>query len=81
MPPLFAIETASIGQSGVDLLVDQVHQQFSALRLGRFHLISGHAKLIKDDQDGLDVRIVDGTWADELDLGVRHTPSTFAGTR
>ncbi len=78
-----ATELASICQNGVDLLVDQVHQRFSALRLEAFHLISGDALIVDDDADGVADRIIDGSWAAELNLGMglRHTPATFLGAR
>jgi len=46
----------------------QVRRQFSALRLEAFHLISGDAKIVDDDRDGIAGRIGDGTRAAKLDL-------------
>lgn len=76
-------ELASICQAGVDILIDQLHQSFAALRIDAFHLASGTATIVDDDQDGVADRIVTGTWAAELNLGLglRHTPATFTGAR
>jgi len=56
---------------------DPLHQQFSALRLEVFHLISGHAKLVDDDQDGIADHIVDG--AGPCRARSRHGPTPHAG--
>ena len=57
--------------------------QFAAFRIDVFHFISGDARFVDDNQDGVADRIVDGNWDAEMNLGLglRHTPATFTATR
>ena len=76
-------ELASICQGGLDAIVNAVHAKFSEQRFDVLHFATGAAKLVDDDQDGVADRLVEGTWAAELNLGMglRHAPATFTGTR
>jgi hypothetical protein len=48
-----------------------------------FHMISGDARLVDDDSDGIADRIVEGKWDSELNwgIGLRKAPAVFEATR
>jgi hypothetical protein len=73
----------AVCEGGLDALVDQVHQRIAAFRLDVFRFITGAARLVDDDQDGVADRIVDGTWDSEMNLGMglRRAPATFTAAR
>jgi hypothetical protein len=76
-------ELLAICELGLDAMVNQVHARFAALRLDVFRFVTGNARLIDDDADGLADRIVDGTWDSEMNLGLglRRAPASFEGAR
>jgi hypothetical protein len=67
----------------LDAMVDEIHSRFSGLNLEAFHMISGAARLVDDDADGVADRIVDGRWDSEMNLGLglRKAPASFSATR
>lgn len=73
----------AVCEGGLDAIVDQLHQRLAAFRLDVFRFVSGEARLVDDDQDGVADRISDGTWDAEMNLGLglRHAPATFSATR
>ncbi len=76
-------QLAAICEGGLDALVDEVHARLAAYRIDVFHFLSGAARLVDDDQDGVADRIADGTWDAEMNLGLglRKAPATFSATR
>lgn len=76
-------ELKAICEGGLDAMVDTVHDRLAAMRADVFRFISGSARLVDDDQDGVADRIVDGTWDGEMNLGMglRKAPATFTATR
>lgn len=76
-------ELEAICEGGLDALVGIVRDQLAAYNVDVFRFITGEARLVDDDQDGIADRIVNGTWDAEMNLGLglRHTPATFTGTR
>ena len=73
----------AVCEGGLDALVEQVHQRIAAFRLDVFRFITGAARLVDDDQDGVADRIIDGTWDSEMNLGMglRRAPATFTAKR
>lgn len=73
----------AICEGGLDAIVNEVHARLAAFRIDVFRFITGAARLVDDDQDGVADRIVDGAWDAEMNLGLglRHAPATFTGTR
>jgi hypothetical protein len=69
--------------NSLDAMVEEIHDRFAALNMEAFHMISGEAKLVDDDADGVGDRIIDGRWDSELNigLGLRKAPSVFSATR
>lgn len=69
--------------SSLDAMVEEIHSRFAALDLEAFHMISGSARLVDDDSDGVADRIVDGVWDSEMNigLGLRKAPSVWSATR
>ncbi len=67
----------------LDAMVNEIHNRFAALNMEAFHMISGEARLVDDDADGIGDRIVDGRWDSEMNLGLglRKAPSVFSATR
>lgn len=76
-------ELTSICNGGLDAIVNTIHAKIAAFRVEAFHVISGDAQLVDDNQDGVADRITDGHWDAEMNLGMglRHTPATFSATR
>lgn len=72
-----------ICEGGLDAIVNLAHNAMAANKIEALHLISGSARLVDDDGDGVGDRLVDGTWDAEMNLGLglRHTPATFEGER
>jgi len=72
-----------ICEGGLDALVAQVHDRLAEFKLDVFRFITGEARLVDDDQDGVADRIVDGTWDAEMNLGLglRKAPATFSAAR
>jgi len=67
----------------LDAMVNEIHSRFAALNMEAFHMITGDAKLVDDDADGVADRIVDGVWDSEMNLGLglRKAPSVWSATR
>jgi hypothetical protein len=67
----------------LDAMVNEVHNRFAALNMEAFHMITGSARLVDDDADGIADRIVDGIWDSQMNLGLglRKAPSTWTATR
>lgn len=77
-------ELTALCEQGLDLLVDEMHAQFSALRFDAIRLAHGQATLADGPvPDGRADALVDGVWQASLDLGQgpREVPATFTGTR
>jgi hypothetical protein len=55
-----------------------MHARFAALHLDVFRFITGNARLVDEDLDGIADKIVDGRWDGELNmgLGLRKAPAT-----
>lgn len=75
------LEAICVG--GTAGIVDQLRARVTAVDLDVFRFISGTARLVDDNGDGLADRIVEGNWDAEINLGlgVRKAPATFAATR
>jgi len=73
----------SICGGGLDTIVNLTHAAMAANKLEVLHLISGSARLVDEDGDGVGDKLVDGTWEAELNLGLglRHAPASFLGVR
>lgn len=76
-------ELTQICNGGLDAIVNMIHSKIAAFRIEVFHFISGDARFVDDNQDGVADRITDGTWDAEMNLGMglRHTPATFTAKR
>lgn len=77
-------ELAALCEEGLDLLVDELHAQFSALRFDAVRLAHGQATLADaGPADGRADALVDGVWQASIDLGQgpREVPASFTGTR
>ena len=76
-------ELRGVCQGGVDALVNALHDKIASLDVDVFRYVSGQARLVDDNQDGVADRIADGTWDGELNLGMglRKAPATFTATR
>jgi hypothetical protein len=73
----------AICDGGTAGIADQLRTRVAAVDLDVFRFISGTARLIDDNGDGLADRIVEGSWDAEINLGLglRKAPATFAATR
>jgi hypothetical protein len=67
----------------LDAMVNEIHSRFAKLNMEAFHMISGDARLVDDDSDGIADRIVEGKWDSELNwgIGLRKAPAVFEATR
>lgn len=73
----------NICTGALDAMVEEIHGKFAALNMEAFHMISGSARLVDDDSDGVADRIVDGVWDSEMNLGLglRKAPAVWTATR
>lgn len=69
-------ELAQICEAGLDEVVDQVHDQFAALRFDAIHFAAGTATIAPQGLTG-------GVWTAEINAGqgLRHVPATFSAQR